>query len=280
MAPDEEGAATATLAKGETEATFTVPTVDDTTDEPDGVVSASLASDGEAGLHYTVADSPGDTASVAVTDNDAAASAPTLSVGDETANEEVGLMYFTVRLDRAVPHAVKVTFTAHESTPVSARYGQDYHWWWEDGIPLTFWPGQTEKRMWVYVYNDNHDEDPETFEVSLSQPTGGAAIGDGVAVGTIVNSDPMPAAWLARFGRTVAEQALDGIAGRIAAPRTAGLQGAIAGQAMSLAPGAQGTHSDETNPDGSVGTGHAALDPLSGQNGGTVRVHPCLRHRQ
>ncbi len=264
VASDKEGAATATLAKGETEATFTVPTVDDTTDEPDGAVSASLASDGEDGLHYTVADSPGDTASVAVTDNDAAASAPTFSVGDETANEEVGLMYFTVRLDRAVQRTVKVTFTAQESTPVSARYGQDYHWWWEDGIPLTFYPGQTEKRMWVYIYNDNHDEDPETFEVSLSQPTGGAAIGDGVAVGTIVNSDPMPAAWLARFGRTVAEQALDGIAGRIAAPRTAGLQGAIAGQAMSLAPGAQGTHSDETNPDGSVGT----------VNGNTVLGHP------
>ena len=262
VAAEQEGTTTATLAQGETEATFTVPTVDDTTDEPDGVVSASLASDDEEGLHYTVAPAPGDTASVAVTDNDATASAPTFSVGDETVNEEIGMMYFTVRLDRAVPRTVKVTFTAQESTPVSARYGQDWFWWWEDGIVLTFHPGQTEKKTPVYVYNDNHDEDPETFEVALSNPTGGAVIGDGVAVGTIVNSDPMPAAWLARFGRTVAEQALDGIAGRIAAPRTAGLQGAIAGQAMSLASGSQETHSDETNPDGSVGTGHAALHPL------------------
>ncbi len=260
VATEQEGATTATLVQGETEATFTVPTVDDTTDEPDGVVSASLASDGEEGLHYTVAPAPGDSASVAVTDNDAASSAPTFSVGDETVNEEVGMMYFTVRLDRAVQRTVKVTFTAQESTPVSARYGQDWFWWWEDGIVLTFHPGQTEKKTPVYVYNDNHDEDPETFEVALSQPTGGAAIGDGRAIGTIVNSDPMPAAWLARFGRTVAEQALDGIAGRIAAPRTAGLQGAIAGQAMSLDPGTQGTHSDETNPDGSVGT-------VNGQDG-------------
>ena len=266
VATEQEGTTTATLAQGETEATFTVPTVDDTTDEPDGVVSASLAGDGEEGLRYTVAASPGDSASVAVTDNDATASAPTFSVGDETANEEVGMMYFTVRLDRAVQQTVKVTVMAQESTPVSARYGQDWFWWWEDGIVLTFHPGQTEKKMPVYVYNDNHDEDPETFEVALSNPTGGAAIGDGVAVGTIVNSDPMPAAWLARFGRTVAEQALDGIAGRIAAPRTAGLQGAIAGQAMSLDPRSQETHSDETGPDGSVGTGHAVLHPL--QDGG------------
>ena len=235
VAAEHEGAATATLLKGETQATFTVATVNDTAAEPDGTVTVSLV----GGSGYEVAASPDDAASVTVTDDDAVASGPTLSVADETAAEDVGLMYFTVRLDRAVTSKVKVTFTAREATPVSARQGEDWFWWWPDGIGITFWPGQTEKKMWVYIYNDNHDEDPETFEVVLSQPTGGAAIGDGVAVGTIVNSDPMPAAWLARFGRTVAEQALDGIAGRIAAPRTAGVEGTFAGQALNLDPGSQ-----------------------------------------
>ena len=249
VAADKEGTATATIAKGETEATFTVPTVNDTADEPDGSVTATLAGDGEKGLRYTVAAAPQDAASVKVTDDDAAATAPTFSVGDETANEDVGLMYFTVRLDRAVQRTVKVTLTARESTPVSARYGEDYYWWWPDGLALTFHPGQTEKKMWVYVYNDNHDEDPETFEVALSRPTGGTAIGDGVAVGTIVNNDPMPAAWLARFGRTAAEQALDGIAGRIAASRTAGVQGSIAGQALNLDAGSgSGAANDNAGP--------------------------------
>ncbi len=202
------------MRKGETEATFIVATVNDTADEPDGAVTATLAGDGEKGLLYTVAAPPQDAASVKVTDDDAAATAPTFSVGDETANEDVGLMYFTVRLDRAAKQTVKVTLTARESSPVSARYGEDYYWWWPDGLALTFHPGQTEKKMWVYVYNDNHDEDPETFEVALSRPTGGTAIGDGVAVGTIVNNDPMPAAWPARFGRTAAEQALDDLSGR------------------------------------------------------------------
>ncbi len=237
VAAEHEGTATATIPKGETGATFTVPTVNDTADEPDGAVTATLAGDGEKGLLYTVAAAPQDAASVKVTDDDAAAAAPTFSVGDETASEDVGMMYFTVRLDRAAKQAVKVTVTAREASPVSARHGEDWQWWWPDGIALTFWPGQTEKKMPVYVYNDNHDEDPETFEVALSNPTGGAAIGDGVAVGTIVNDDPMPAAWLARFGRTAAEQALDGIAGRIAAPRTAGVRGTIAGQALNLDPG-------------------------------------------
>ena len=243
VAAEHEGTATTTILKGETEATFTVPTVNDTADEPDGAVTATLAGDGGKGRHYTVAAAPQDAASVKVTDDDAAATAPTFSVGDETANEDVGLMYFTVRLDRAVQRTVKVTLTARESSPVSARYGEDYYWWWPDGLALTFHPGQTEKKMWVYVYNDNHDEDPETFEVALSRPTGGTAIGDGVAVGTIVNDDPMPAAWLARFGRTAAEQALDGIAGRIAASRTAGVQGSIAGQALNLDPGSTGSKS-------------------------------------
>ncbi len=266
VAAEHEGTATATMRKGETEATFTVPTVNDVADEPDGAVTATLAGDGEKGLLYTVAAAPQDAASVKVTDDDAAATAPTFSVGDETANEDIGLMHFTVRLDRAVQRTVKVTVTAREASPVSARYGEDYYWWWPDGLALTFHPGQTEKKMWVYVYNDNHDEDPETFEVALSRPTGGAAIGDGVAVGTIVNDDPMPAAWLARFGRTAAEQALDGIAGRIAAPRTAGMQGSIAGQALNLDPGSTGSQS---------GTGGGS-DGLGGSTPGIASANDLL----
>ena len=265
VAAEHEGTATTTMRKGETEATFTVATVNDTADEPDGAVTATLAGDGEKGLLYTVAAPPQDAASVKVTDDDAAATAPTFSVGDETANEDVGLMYFTVRLDRAVKQAVKVTVTAREASPVSARYGEDYYWWWPDGLALTFHPGQTEKKMWVYVYNDNHDEDPETFEVALSRPTGGTAIGDGVAVGTIVNNDPMPAAWLARFGRTAAEQALDGIAGRIAASRTAGMQGTIAGQALNLDAG-PGTGSGGSDGPGGSTNGNAVSGAPSGND--------------
>ena len=259
VAAEHEGTATATMPKGETEATFTVPTVNDTADEPDGAVTATLAGDGEKGRHYTVAAAPQDAASVKVADDDAVATAPTFSVGDETANEDVGLMYFTVRLDRAVQRTVKVTLTARESSPVSARYGEDYYWWWPDGLALTFHPGQTEKKMWVYVYNDNHDEDPETFEVALSRPTGGTVIGDGVAVGTIVNNDPMPAAWLARFGRTAAEQALDGIAGRIAASRTAGMQGTIAGQALSFDPRSPGSKSGGGSDQAGAASGNDLL---------------------
>ena len=240
VAADDEGPGTVTIAKGATEASFSVPTVDDAVDEPDGSVTVTVA----AGAGYTVSSSRG-AATVAVSDNDAAAG-PVLSVADATVTEGdwAELMPFAVRLSAAAAQRVRVRASTRVSSPVSARPKEDY---WPQSELVTFYPGETEKTVWVYIYNDSHDEDPETFEVVLSNADG-ATIGDGVAVGTIVNDDPMPAAWLARFGRTVAEQALDGIAGRMAAPRAAGMQGTLAGQALSFDPAANDNASGAAVP--------------------------------
>ena len=53
---------------------------------------------------------------------------------------------------------------------------------------------------------------------------------DGTATGTINNTDLMPQAWLARFGRTVADQVLDAVEGRMTAPRAPGTELSVAGQ--------------------------------------------------
>ena len=252
VAADDEGTATVTIAKGTTQAVFSVATVDDAVDEPDGAVTVTVA----AGAGYTVSSSRG-AATVSVSDNDAAAG-PVLSVADATVTEGdwAELMPFAVRLSAAAAKRVRVRASTRVSSPVSARPKEDY---WPQSELVTFYPGETEKTVWVYIYNDSHDEDPETFEVVLSDADG-ATIGDGVAVGTIVNDDPMPAAWLARFGRTVAEQALDGIAGRMAAPRTPGMQGTLAGQALSFDPAANNNAAAGTDMSGaSVGTGSLAL---------------------
>ncbi len=251
VAADDEGTATVTIAKGATEASFSVATVDDAVDEPDGSVTVTLK-DGDG---YTVSSSRG-AATVAVSDDDAAATGPVLSVADATVTEGdwAELMPFAVRLSAAAAKRVRVRASTRVSSPVSARPKEDY---WPQSELVTFRPGETEKTVWVYIYNDSHDEDPETFEVVLSDADG-ATIGDGVAVGTIVNDDPMPAAWLARFGRTVAEQALDGIAGRMAAPRTAGMQGTLAGQALSFDASASGNRTAAGSP-APGGTGALAL---------------------
>ncbi|WP_420604425.1 Calx-beta domain-containing protein [Methylobacterium sp.] len=211
---------------------FEVATVNDTADEPDGSVTATLA----AGSGYAVAASPDDAASVAVADDDvAAAGVPSLSVNDVEVKEgPYRPVEFTVTLSEpASRKGAWFYWRVRESSPVSAKRNVDF--WASAGKKFaSIRPGQTEYRIIAgMVVDDSHDEDPETFEIVLSDAHG-AAIADGVGVATIVNDDPMPAAFLSRFGRTVAEQALDGIAGRIAAPRTAGAQGTLAGQALSF----------------------------------------------
>ncbi len=232
-AAGETGAREVTVPTGGS-TTVQVATADDSADEPDGSVSVTVG----AGTGYAVAASPGDTASVAVADDDAAPPVSELAIGDVTANESDRFMWFTVTLSPASDRSVRVGYQTRESDPVSARSNSDFVA--VDFGDLTFSPGETSKRLWVYMFDDGHDEDPETFEVALSSPTGGARIADGVAVGTIVNNDPLPGAFLARFGRTVAEQALEGIAARMAAPRIPGMQGMVTGQALSFDPTVSG----------------------------------------
>ncbi len=229
-----------------------VATVDDGADEPDGSITATLG----IGAGYTLAAAPDNAATVAVSDNDAASSGPTISIADATLKENGITGNFKVTLSEPVDWPVHVYYATRDSTPVSAVAGQDYLAWkrsWR--LRARFRPGQTETLIHVRLYNDSHDEGPETFEMVLfdaavnGPPGVSVSIADGVAVGTITNSDPMPAAWLARFGRTAAEQALDGIAGRIAASRGAGVQGTIAGQALGFgSPDGSGAANDNAAP--------------------------------
>ena len=269
VAAADEGPAAVTIPKDATEAVFTLATVNDDADEPDGSAVVTV----EAGAGYAVGDPA--SASVAVKDDDVPSTVPALWVADSTAKEggRLPVMPFTVRLTPAAQgparaHPVRVHVSTRPSTPVSAEPGQDYA---PGSSDLTFQVGETEKVVWIRIYDDSHDEGSETFEVVLSNARG-AAIGDGVAVGTITNDDPMPAAFLARFGRTVAEQALDGIAGRMSAPRSPGMQGAIAGQAVNFGPtdssgswspgswsGAGGTPATGATPGAAPANGEAAL---------------------
>ena len=227
VAAADEGTHTVTILADTTAAAFTVATTDDATVEPDGAVTATV----EAGNGYTVG-APA-SASVTVTDDDAAATA-VLSVADATAKEgaRLPMMPFIVRLSAPAPGPVQVHVSTRPSTPVSAQPGQDYA---PGSYDLTFRVGETEKTVWIWLYDDLHDDGGETFEVVLSHARG-APIGDGVAVGTIENADPLPAAFLARFGRTLAQQTLTGLTGRLTAPRTPGLQGTLAGQTFQVEP--------------------------------------------
>ena len=90
----------------------------------------------------------------------------------------------------------------------------------------------------VTVLDDALDdgEGEETLTLALSNASG-ARIRDGAATGTIVNSDPLLRAWLARFGRTAAGHVLDAVGERLAGTRR-DTQVSIAGRRLSAAPAA------------------------------------------
>ena len=111
-------------------------------------------------------------------------------------------------LNRAASETVTVDYATSDGT---ATAGADYT---ATSGTLTFLTGETEKTVSVPVLDDIHDDDGETLTLTLSDAVG-ARIRDAEALGTIENSDPLPKAWLARFGRTVANHVVEAVRGRM-----------------------------------------------------------------
>jgi len=154
----------------------------------------------------------------------------TVSIADATAREGTEDLWFEITLNRPAPGPVTLRAESEWGT---ARSPNDYQLLSRE---IRFETGERMHRLPVWVHDDDIDEGSETMTVVLSSPQPSmVAFARDRATGTIENSDPLPAAWLARFGRTVAQQALDGIADRMEAPRTSGMAGKVAGQDLFLA---------------------------------------------
>ena len=151
----------------------------------------------------------------------------TFSVADASVDEAAGAtLDFVVTLSRARTSETTVNYATSDGT---ATAGSDYT---AASGTLTFAAGETSKTVKVTVLDDSHDDDgDETMTFTLSNPVG-AVLDDDEATGTIKNTDAMPQAWIARFGRTVAEQVVDAVEARLEAPRTAGLEASLAGQPL------------------------------------------------
>ncbi len=91
---------------------------------------------------------------------------------------------------------------------------------------------------------DDHDEGSETMTLTLSAPYG-ATITDGAATGTISNTGAIPQAWIARFGRTVADQVLEAVQGRMRANPAPGVEVSLAGQQIGVGSKEEQTASGE-----------------------------------
>ena len=159
-----------------------------------------------------------------------------LSVADAQVKEGPdATLAFAVTLDRVRHAAVTVDYATRDGTAVA---GADYT---NTSGTLTFVAGETRKTVDVQVLADSHDEGSETMTLALSNATG-ARIADGEATGTIDNSGSIQKAWIARFGRTVVEQVLEAVEGRMRAAPVPGAEVALAGERI-------GAQSPDRGPD-------------------------------
>ncbi len=143
-----------------------------------------------------------------VADDDRAGAGVEVTVTDVTV-EEGSPLVFTVSLAQAVPdNIVTLRYATHDGT---AHAGQDYT---AVSGTFTFAAGETKKTVEVATLDDEFDEGSETMELRLSDAVNGK-LEDPVGVGTIENDDPLPSAWLARFGRTVGEHVMGAIDARL-----------------------------------------------------------------
>ena len=143
---------------------------------------------------------------------------------------------FEITLTRPVSRAAVVSYTTRDET---AQRNVDYR-----GGPgsVRFNVGEDRKVVSFVVVDDDINEGLETFELIGTRATN-VQIGNDVSLGLIRNDDPMPQAWLARFGRTVAGQAVDTIAGRL--DGGGGTQVTVGGQALDFSGGSDGAMTEE-----------------------------------
>ena len=174
--------------------------------------------------------------------NSAPAAPPALSMADATAAEpdpgESTTLDFVVTLNRAASGTVTVDYATSDGT---ATAGADYT---AASGTLSFQPGDTAKTVSVLVLDDSHNEGSETMTLTLSNATGAVIDSNAAqATGTITNNDPIPHAWISRFGRTVADQVLDAVDTRLRSTSTPGLEVTLAGERLGWL-----AEPDETQP--------------------------------
>ena len=149
---------------------------------------------------------------------------PSISVADATVTEAAGaVLAFTVSLSRSSGNNVTVDYATSDGT---ATAGADYTA--TSGL-LTIDAGSTSATVDVTVLDDSHDDGGETLTLTLSNPSNGT-LNDATATGTIENSDPLPKALVARFGRTAALHVVEQVEERVNAPRAPGFDGRVAGR--------------------------------------------------
>ena len=172
--------------------------------------------------------------------------------------------------------------SSRQASSATATAGADYT---ATSGTLTINAGSTSATVDVTVLDDSHDDGGETLTLTLSNAANGT-LGDSTATGTIENSDPLPKALMARFGRTAAVHIVEQVEERVNAPRQPGFDGRLAGRQVNANMGrefaldflqqlgggagytpmgtSQPTQGPGGAPTGAAAMGHAGGAPMNG----------------
>ena len=158
----------------------------------------------------------------------------TIGIGDATGDEDDGYLDFRVRLSRK--HDDYVCYDFETISGGTATEGTDYL-----KFPkATYWMqiGKRVDKPFVRIIDDRVNDNGETVKVKISNAhvcndaSQTLSITMAEATGTIRNSDPLPQALMARFGRTVAVHVVERVEERMAASREAGFEAQFAGRQL------------------------------------------------
>lgn len=166
-----------TFNAGDTSKSFTVPILEDTTDENTETVNLTLSNPtGGASLGTPK------TAVLSILDNDAA---PSMSIKDVSVVEPDSgtiALLFTISLSAASGKTIVVNYATANN---SAAAGSDYQ---AKTGSVSFNPGETQKYVSVLINGDTTPEPDETFFLNLSGVVN-AILADAQGRGTIRNED-------------------------------------------------------------------------------------------
>ncbi len=174
---------TATIQALSNSTTVTVNVLPDTLDEPDECFQLQLNDAPNASITDAVGEAK-------IVDDDAA---PSLAIAAKTVTEGTSSNNTTASLTVTLSPASGQVVTVDCSTVAnSGTATQDADYGETVNQTITFQPGDTSKTCDIPVVADSLDEDNETVNVALSNPTGNANVGTGTATLTITDDDNAP----------------------------------------------------------------------------------------
>ena len=158
----------------------------------------------------------------------------TIEIQDATADEDDGYLDFKVKLSRKSDDLVCYDFEAISGG--TATEGTDYL-----KIPkATYWMaiGKKVDKPFVRIIDDRVNDNGETVKVKISNAhlcndaSKTLEITRAEATGTINNTDPLPQALMARFGRATAVEVVEQVEARLEARRERGFEARFAGRPL------------------------------------------------